>query len=173
MSLIKNSSYNIAGFVVPTIIAIPALGILARQLGVENFGLFTLAFAIIGYASIFDGGISRAVIREIAVFREDKHEQKRIISTASVLVIFLGIFSSVVLFFGSPFLVDFINVSDINSQNAQFSFKLLALIVPFFLINQVWLSFLEGHEEFANINIQRVISSVLIFLFPLMFCMHE
>lgn len=173
MSLIKNSSYNIVGFVVPTIIAIPALGFLARNLGVEYFGLFTLAFAIVGYASIFDGGIARAVIREIAVFRKDKDEQRRIISTASVLVIFLGILSSVVLFFGSPFLIEFINVSEESSENAQFSFKLLALILPFFLINQVWISFLEGHEEFANVNIQKVISSVLIFLLPVMFCMYK
>uniref|UniRef100_UPI00124F8D50 oligosaccharide flippase family protein n=1 Tax=Acinetobacter ursingii TaxID=108980 RepID=UPI00124F8D50 len=64
MSLIKNSVYNIAGFIVPTLVAIPTLGILARQLGVEKFGLFTLAFAVVGYASIFDGGVTRAVIRE-------------------------------------------------------------------------------------------------------------
>ncbi|HHU7848382.1 TPA: flippase, partial [Escherichia coli] len=49
MSLIRNSFYNIAGFAVPTLVAVPALGILARLLGPENFGLFTLAFALIGY----------------------------------------------------------------------------------------------------------------------------
>ncbi|HDV3897951.1 TPA: oligosaccharide flippase family protein, partial [Escherichia coli] len=70
MSLIRNSFYNIAGFAVPTLVAVPALGILARLLGPENFGLFTLAFALIGYASIFDAGISRAVIREISLYRE-------------------------------------------------------------------------------------------------------
>nr|WP_308437819.1 oligosaccharide flippase family protein [Acinetobacter seifertii] len=78
MSLIRNSVYNIAGFAIPTLIAIPTLGILARQLGVEKFGLFTLAFAIVGYASIFDGGITRAVIREIAIFRDKKEEQKKL-----------------------------------------------------------------------------------------------
>ncbi|HBA7847619.1 TPA: oligosaccharide flippase family protein, partial [Escherichia coli] len=84
MSLIRNSFYNIAGFAVPTLVAVPALGILARLLGPENFGLFTLAFALIGYASIFDAGISRAVIREISLYRESEKEQIQIISTASV-----------------------------------------------------------------------------------------
>ncbi|MFB4895432.1 oligosaccharide flippase family protein, partial [Enterobacter hormaechei subsp. hoffmannii] len=89
MSLIRNSIYNLAGFAIPTIVAIPALGLLARLLGPEAFGLFTLVFALIGYASIFDAGISRAVIREISLYREDKKEKYNIISTASLVVIIL------------------------------------------------------------------------------------
>ena len=106
MSLIRNSVYNIAGFAIPTLVAIPALGILARQLGVEKFGLFTLAFAIVGYASIFDGGITRAVIREIAIFRDKKEEQK-IISTASVSVLILGTIAAILLVLFSNNLISF------------------------------------------------------------------
>lgn len=173
MSLIKNSIYNIIGFVIPTIVAIPALGILARQLGVESFGLFTLAFAIVGYASIFDGGITRAVIREIAIFREDEYEQKRIISTANIVVVILGLFASILLFFTSGYLVELLNISSKNIEITQSSFKLLSLVLPTFLINQVWLAFLEGHEKFANINIQRIISSIFISLLPVIFCFYE
>lgn len=173
MSLIKNSVYNIAGFAIPTIIAIPALGLLARQLGVENFGLFTLAFAIVGYASIFDGGITRAVIREISIFREDEAEQRRIISTASLLVTFLGFLASFFLFFGANHLVDLLRISPGNAQQAKWSFELLASVLPIYLINQVWLAFLEGHERFGNINIQRIISSTLIAILPAIFCLYE
>jgi len=105
MSLIKNSIYNIAGFAIPTIIAIPALGVLARQLGLENFGLFTLAFAVVGYASIFDGGLTRAVIREIAIFRDDLEKQKQIFSTASIVVLILGLIASCFLYFGATSLI--------------------------------------------------------------------
>lgn len=71
MSLIKNSFLNIVGYVVPTLVAIPALGYLARSLGAERFGIFTLAMALVGYAGIFDAGMTRAVIREIAIYRND------------------------------------------------------------------------------------------------------
>ncbi|MCV5410012.1 flippase, partial [Escherichia coli] len=50
MSLIKNSFLNIVGYVVPTLVAIPALGYLARSLGAERFGIFTLAMALVVYA---------------------------------------------------------------------------------------------------------------------------
>ncbi|EJT9013310.1 flippase, partial [Escherichia coli] len=39
MSLLKNTGWNILGLVIPLIMAIPVMGILARLLGVERFGL--------------------------------------------------------------------------------------------------------------------------------------
>ncbi|MBN0009079.1 oligosaccharide flippase family protein, partial [Pseudomonas aeruginosa] len=67
MSLARNTFWNFLGVLIPSLAALPAIGYLARVLGVENFGLLTLSFAIIGYASIFDLGLSRAVIREVAL----------------------------------------------------------------------------------------------------------
>ncbi|ENU22077.1 hypothetical protein F993_03352 [Acinetobacter proteolyticus] len=173
MSLIKNSIYNIAGFAIPTIIAIPALGVLARQLGLENFGLFTLAFAVVGYASIFDGGLTRAVIREIAIFRDDLEKQKQIFSTASIVVLILGLIASCILYFGATSLIELLKVSDGNLIDAKVAFQLLAFIMPIYLLNQIWLAYLEGLEKFGNINIQRTISSSVLALLPLIFCLID
>lgn len=170
MSLIKNSVYNIAGFIIPTLVAIPTLGILARQLGVEKFGLFTLAFAVVGYASIFDGGVTRAVIREVAIFRNDFEKQKQIFSTASLIVLILGAFAFLGLFFGSSSLIELLNVSGSNFIDTKIAFQLLAFIMPVYLLNQIWLAYLEGLEKFGNISIQRTISSSLLALLPLVFC---
>ena len=112
MSLIKHSIYNLAGFVIPTLVAIPSLGILARTLGTESFGLFTLAFAVVGYASIFDAGLTRAVIREISIFREDLQERKNIISTATITVAILGLFAAILIFLSVGKIAGFLNVSN-------------------------------------------------------------
>ncbi|HBM9969189.1 TPA: oligosaccharide flippase family protein, partial [Enterobacter chengduensis] len=98
MSVIRNSIWNIAGYIIPAIITIPALGILGRVLGAEIFGVFTLAMAIVGYASIFDVGLSRAVIREVSIFRDDTEEKQRIIFTSSLLVIIMGLIASSILY---------------------------------------------------------------------------
>jgi O-antigen/teichoic acid export membrane protein len=170
MSLIKNSAYNLAGFAIPTIIAVPALGILARQIGIENFGLFTLAFALIGYASIFDAGISRAVIREISIFRDDVSEQQRIISTASVVVLFLGALATLFFIIFINEIISALNISPDHIDDARMSFKLIAVVIPIYLINQVWLGYLEGLEKFANINLQRIITSTTLALLPTLLC---
>lgn len=77
MSLFKNTLWNISGYIVPSLIAIPSLGILARTLGTTQFGIFTLSLAIVGYASIFDAGLTRAIVREISVNRYNEVEKIR------------------------------------------------------------------------------------------------
>lgn len=173
MSLAKNSFYNILGFAIPTLFAIPSLGILGRILGLESFGLFTLAFAVVGYASIFDGGITRAVIREISIFRNDKVEQEKVIATASFVVLILSIFATSALYFGAEALTTFLNVSSENYGQIVNSFKLLSFVIPIFLISQIWIAFLEGHERFINLNVQRALSGIAISVIPVLFCLVE
>lgn len=173
MSLAKNSFYNILGFAIPTLFAIPSLGILGRLLGLESFGLFTLAFAVVGYASIFDGGITRAVIREISVFRDDEAEQVKIISTSSFVVLILSTLATLLLYFGAGALTEFLNVSLANQEQVTKSFKLLSLVIPIFLISQIWIAFLEGHERFINLNIQRALSGIVMSVMPVVLCLIE
>jgi O-antigen/teichoic acid export membrane protein len=123
------------------------LGLLARLLGPEAFGLFTLVFALIGYASIFDAGISRAVIREISLNRENAEEQKNIISTASVVVIILGSIALLIMVLSATKIVELLNVTPNLMSEAVKTFMLVSFIIPFYLLNQVWLGYLEGLES--------------------------
>jgi len=91
MSLLKNSIWNMAGYAIPTLIAIPAFGIIARKIGVELFGLYTLSMIVIGYASIFDAGLTRAVVREIALLKENKVDSNIVINTSLVAISILGL----------------------------------------------------------------------------------
>lgn len=173
MSLIKNSLWNLSGFIIPTLVAIPSLGLLARYLGTERFGLFTLGFAIVGYASIFDAGLTRAVIREIAINRNSEKEQRRIISTSTISIGVLGCLAALCIYISIPSLQSLLNISDTNNSDAKLAFKILAFSMPIFLLNQVWLAYLEGHELFANINIQRIISNSCIAGLPTVFVLYS
>lgn len=173
MSLIKNSAYNIIGFAVPTIIAIPCLGILSRWLSIEEFGIFILSFAFLGYASIFDGGLSRAVTRETALFKDDKYEHLKIIANANFLIFFFSIFASILMYFFSKNIVAYLNVSSLYVNNVIVSLKILSLAIPFYLLNLIWIGYLEGIENFLTVNIQKTIGNSLIILFPLFFCFFE
>ncbi|QCT22033.1 flippase [Jejubacter calystegiae] len=159
MSLIKNSGLNIGGYIIPTLIAIPALGFLSRSLGSEQFGIFTLAMAIVGYASIFDVGMTRSVIREISIYRDNEQEKNKIISTALIVVMILGCIGSLVMSCSASFISEFLKISVDLKSSVVSSLKILSLAIPIFLVNQVLLAFLEGEEKFLNINIQKLISS--------------
>ena len=99
MNILKNSFYNFAGYLIPGILSIFILGYTARILNVEKFGLLMMIMAIVGYAGIFDMGISRAVIREVALYKDNKFELGRILSTSNIIVIFLGFITTLSIIF--------------------------------------------------------------------------
>ena len=173
MSLIKNSFYNIVGFAIPTLVAIPCLGIMSRWLSVEEFGIFILSFSLLGYASIFDGGLSRAVTREIAIFRDNELEKVKILANANLLISIFSLIASILLYIFSGNIASLLNTSPLYLDSVIISIKLLSLAIPFYLLNLIWLGYLEGVEDFLIVNFQKTIGNTLIILFPLFFCFFE
>ena len=167
MSLIKNSSWNIFGLALPLLMAIPVMGVLARSLGVERFGLFTIAYALMGYASVFDGGISRAVIRFVSTHRNDDNRVNAILGTSLYAVTGLSIIIVLLGYFFAPSLARFLNVSPELLNELTLALRLLVLCVPALLLTQVWRAYLEGVEKFLSLNIQQVTTSPFIILLPL------
>jgi len=169
MGLIKNSVWNLAGYVIPTAIAIPAMGYLARVLGVELFGVYTLAIAIVGYAGIFDIGLTRAIVREIAVYRGNVNERKKIISTATIFLFLFSVVGAIVISLSTPKIISLLNITAANHNDVQSSIQVLVWTIPAFLLNQLWMSILEGDERFAILNIQRSFGSSIIAGLPALF----
>ena len=67
MSYQKNIIWTFVGLSIPVIFGAIAVPFLLSGYGVTRFGLLTIAYAIIGYASIFDMGLSRAVTRSVSI----------------------------------------------------------------------------------------------------------
>src|SRR2546422_7955265 len=59
--LARNTIWNLVGNGAPMVVAVFCIPILIRSLGRERFGVLTLAWALIGYASLFDLGLGRAL----------------------------------------------------------------------------------------------------------------
>ena len=64
--LAKNTVWNLVGGGAPMIVAVFCIPILIRGLGTSRFGVLTLAWALIGYASLFDLGLGRALTQMVA-----------------------------------------------------------------------------------------------------------
>lgn len=166
MSIAKNSFFNIAGYLIPGLLSIPILGYMARELGIEEFGLFTLILSIVGYASIFDIGITRSVIREIAIYKHDKQEVIKILSTSTLIIILLGVLAAFLIILFNTQITNLLKVSANIKEEFSFCLIIMSLSIPSFLVTQVWCSLLEGKEEFLKLNIYKSISSTLVILLP-------
>ena len=64
--LIRNTAFNLAGQGVPLIAALVAIPWLIHGLGADRFGVLTLAWAAIGYFSLVDLGLGRALTHAVA-----------------------------------------------------------------------------------------------------------
>lgn len=172
MKLVTDSVWNFLSLVIPAAVAIPVFAWIARIVGIELFGVFTLSFAIAGYASIFDFGLSRALIREVAINKDKPSVVNIFINTATVLIFMLSTVASLTVFFSSHWIVDFINVSSVYREDARDGIHLLALCLPPMLITQVWLSYFEGLEQFAYLSYFKVFSSLSTVLLPLALALY-
>lgn len=166
MSIAKNSFFNVAGYLIPGLLSIPILGYMARELGIEEFGLFTLILSIVGYASIFDIGITRSVIREIAIYKHNKKEVIKILSTSTLIILLLGILAAFLIIIFNIQITNLLKVSANIKEEFNLCLIIMSLSIPFFLVTQVWCSLLEGKEEFLKLNIYKSISSTLVILLP-------
>lgn len=166
MKILKNSFWNIGGFIIPSLIAIPAMGLMARLLGVELFGLFTIFFTIFGFASILDAGLSRTVIREVSMCREDKNQLDIILSTSLVLILIISVIGAVLVTLNADNIAGIFNVSREHLSDVILSLKIISISFPFLLFSQIYTGYLEGLENFKSINLQKTITGSILALFP-------
>ncbi|MCY0280773.1 flippase [Pseudomonas aeruginosa] len=162
----RNTFWNFLGVLIPSLAALPAIGYLARVLGVENFGLLTLSFAIIGYASIFDLGLSRAVIREVALSSDKSSEVNKAVGTSSVVVTIAGFTCALLLYFNSERLASSLGVTAGNWPDVVLGLNYLSFAIVPLLLSTVWFSFLEGRGDFRNLNFLKIISGLAVAIIP-------
>lgn len=163
--IIKNTVLNAAGLVIPGLLFIPAAAYLARTLGVEQFGLLLLMYAMLGYSGIFDAGMTRAVIRKIAQSKT-KDEDDFIMGTALGAVLVISAIPVFLVLFFSDDIAVWLKVSENYTADTVAGLKLLALVVPLFLITVVAFSYLEGKEEFQKLSLYKVITGAVMATAP-------
>src|SRR6266849_6646628 len=90
--LARNTVWNLLGSGAPMLVAVFCIPILIRGLGKERFGVLTLAWALIGYASLFDLGLGRALTQLVAkkLGAGEDREVPTLVWTSLVLMLLLG-----------------------------------------------------------------------------------
>src|SRR5690242_10714343 len=105
--LARNTAWNLVGQILPMLVGILTIPVIIRAMVVDRFGVLSLAWIVVGYFSLFDLGIGRALTKMIA----DKlgaNEELTIAPlawTSLLLLLLLGILGALVTAMVSPLLV--------------------------------------------------------------------
>jgi O-antigen/teichoic acid export membrane protein len=90
MSIKKNVLWNLFGSATPLLVGVVVIPYIYKEIGIERIGVLTIIWALIGYFSIFDFGLGRAITQRIAsLAAHDSDVQKRTIATTGVILTFL------------------------------------------------------------------------------------
>jgi len=169
-TLARNTIWNLVGQGAPLLVALFAIPLLIKGMGADRFGVLTLAWAVVGYFSLFDLGLGRALTKLVAekLGAEQAEDIPRLICTALALMGMLGIIGALVAASISPWLVyDILKIPQALQGETLNAFYLLSLSIPV-VISAIGLrGVLEAHQRFDLTNIVRIPLGIFTFLGPL------
>lgn len=140
-----------------------------KNIGVEKLGVLTLVWAIIGYFSVFDFGLGRALTQKISRLIASKKYGSCAATARSglILVILIGIAGSGLLFISVFVLgVEWLNVTNDMLNEVRTSILIAATAIPIITITSGLKGILEGMEEFGIVNIYKFILGAANFISP-------
>jgi O-antigen/teichoic acid export membrane protein len=169
--LARNTVWNLIGNGSPLIVAVFSIPVLIQALGKERFGVLTLAWALIGYASLFDIGLGRALTQLVSkkLGAGEEHEVPTLVWTSLLLMLALGTVGAVVVVVISPWLVHHaLKVPEALQSESLRAFYLLGLSVPVIISAAGLRGLLEAHQRFDLVTAVRVPTGMFTFLGPLL-----
>jgi len=168
--LARNTLLNFIGQAVPLLVGVVTIPFIVRGLGMERFGLLSLAWVVLGYFALFDLGLGRATTKFVAeaLGKGEEDQVSRLTWTAVTVQTVLGVIGTLVLIGITPLLVErFLNIPPGLVDEAKATFYLLAFSIPVVLISSSFQGVLEAAQRFDLVNTVRIPSSTLTFLLPL------
>ena len=145
------------------------LPMLKRGLGTERLGIISLAWVVIGYFSLFDLGLSRALTKLVAerIGQRRQAEIPSLIWTSLFLMTSVGLVGSLLTFLVAPLLVErLLKVPASLSHEALGSFYWLGAAVPVVVITAGLRGVLEAVQHFRLATAIRVPMGIFSYLGP-------
>ena len=169
-TIARNTVINLAGQAISLLIGIAAIPLIVKGLGTDRLGLISLAWVILGYFTIFDLGLGRAITKYVAeaLSKGEERQIPGLAWTAITVQVIFGFMGSLVLIALIPLLTGrFLNMPSELLLEAKTTFTILSLSIPVVLVSSSLSGLLEAAQRFDLVNIIRIPSNASTFLMPL------
>jgi O-antigen/teichoic acid export membrane protein len=166
----RNALWNIAGSCVPLVVAAVAIPQLIKRLGADRFGFLTIVWVIIGYFSLFDFGLGRALTNLVARFLGDRRENDvpALTFTATTLMLGMGIAGALALASAAPVLVHrVLNMPVWLQPDGLLSLWAVSVSIPIVIVTTGLRGVVEAYQRFDWSNIARIPQGIFNFAGPL------
>lgn len=157
----------------PMLVALITIPALIRALGADRFGILTLAWMLIGYCSLFDLGLGRALTKLVAEggtdpSREKTPELASTVWTALVLMLALGCAGGLILAaFSGLLATSALKAPAGLREEVRLSMYWVAAAIPLVTLTAGLRGILEARQRFGWLGALRTVTGVLTFAGPL------
>jgi O-antigen/teichoic acid export membrane protein len=154
------------GSLLPTALAIPTAGLIARALGAEGFGLFLLLISLLALASVLDGGVAQAVTRLAAQRASRPQELGELLTTGLLAVLAWSLPVLAAVAWQQAGVVALINPSQSLLPELKDALPPLAILIALQLVTVVFYGLLEGLQHFRQLAFIKLTNGVLAAVLP-------
>ena len=173
---IAYSFWNLLGYVLPLFVGLFAIPLLVERLGVQRFGLLALIWMGVGYFTLLDMGLSRALTKLVSQkLGEGLHSDvPDLFWTAlytALLISCLG--GALIVIFAPAIVTGLLNVPDYLIAEAIRAIRLLGVGIPVVVASAIVVGFLEAKLLFRPLALVRVMLGTATFLLPLVLSFYS
>jgi O-antigen/teichoic acid export membrane protein len=168
--LFVNLLWSFLGAGLPLLVAIVTIPRLLHAMGMTRFGVLSLAWVVVGYFSLFDLGLGRAMTQLVArkIGKGEESDIPSIVWVGMILMTLLGVVGAVAVWLVSPWLVGSkLGISDDLRQETLTAFYLLAASIPVVIGTTGLRGVLEARQRFDVVNFVKITLWVLTYAAPL------
>lgn len=155
----------------PMVVALYAIPRLIAGLGDDRFGLLSIVWMLVGYFSIFDLGLGRALTKTVAerLGTGRSHEVPAVFWTAFAVMVALGALGGLLVYGVAPWIAERTvrSVPELLPETLR-SFRAVAFGLPMLITITGLIGTLEACHRFPLINAVRIPTGAFTFLGPLL-----
>ncbi len=168
-TLARSTLWNLAGRLLPLLVALAATPLLLDRLGLARWGIFALALSLVGLFGMFDLGIGRALTRMVAARLAAGTGQAAAsaVATGLALLAGLGVLAGIAAAAGAWAYADLLDVPAPLRAEVRWALLALSAAAPLVLVNAALWGVLAAHQRFGGVNLANLPILALYYLGPL------
>lgn len=173
----KNILWNLSGNVLPLLVGAIVFPLLINSYGTERFGLLAIAWSLVGYFSLFDMGLSRAltqVVSEKLNLSDSTYDLSALVHTAFISMWGLGVIGGLCLWLTIPWLViHALSVPEVLQTEAIKTFSIIAVSIPFVVHTSALKGVMDALHLFKQSSLIKMLLGAGTFLGPYLASRYE
>jgi len=167
--LARNTILNIVFQAVPLLAALITIPIIIKGLGTDRFGILTIAWMVMGYFSLFDLGLGRALIKFIGekLAHNQTEDIPALFWTSLLMMSVLSLIAALIIVVLSKGLVyHVLKIPEDLKQESLTAFIFLGCSVPIVITSVALWGVMEARQKFLHVNIVRTTNGLFTMILP-------